>query len=270
LVLIGLSCVYTFGIAAVLNTEFFQERYGVQLSLAAVTMVASVPIGIWQLVGSWRSLSAIGTSRGSRLRLARFCGRILIALLAVWASVDATHKFVDAYASLVKVVSASTRYTIRQGRGGPRGVLFTGEMAFGSAKALEVYLAEHPDVKSIELNSPGGSFQEASRIAKLVRQRKLVTFVRQECLSACTLAYSAGSWRLAMKTAKFGFHRAAGSSLVSERAVQAANERFAQELHIAGIDARFIAKILEIEQPQIMIANQTDLQSSRFVQGFIE
>lgn len=136
--------------------------------------------------------------------------------------------------------------------------------------ALMDYLRSRPQVRSIEFNSGGGSFQEALKIADLVRNRGLATFVRNECLSACTLAYSAGKPRIATANAKFGFHRAAASALTSSAEIEAANRDYAEALRSSGVDERFIDQALKIEQPRIWIPGNNDLKVSGFVGFFVE
>jgi hypothetical protein len=155
---------------------------------------------------------------------------------------------------------------------GDKGVLYTGSIEWGSARALEDFLSARPQVASLEIDSPGGNFQEASRIAELVKARRLATFVRSECLSACTLAFAAGRPRIAMISAKFGFHRASVSSLlVSNAALEdEATEQYARALRSDGVDGRFVDQAVKIVPPQIWIPGRNDLKVSKFVEYFVE
>lgn len=86
-------------------------------------------------------------------------------------------------------------------------VRLSGEFQRGMAQALEKKLADHPGVHQLELDSPGGSIPEGFAIARIIEERGLFTVVRNECSSACTLAFVASPQRRLDDGARLGFHR---------------------------------------------------------------
>lgn len=85
--------------------------------------------------------------------------------------------------------------------GNLRNLVLSGEIKTGDAKKLLAMLLDpkSPDFSSVIVNSPGGSVDEAIKIAKLVKS--LFTLVSVEpngyCASACFFIFLAGSGRLA-------------------------------------------------------------------------
>jgi hypothetical protein len=62
--------------------------------------------------------------------------------------------------------------------------------------------------RMVALNSPGGNVIAALQIGEFVRLRGWLTFVFNECDSACALIWLAGTPRMMMSNAKVGFHAA--------------------------------------------------------------
>lgn len=83
----------------------------------------------------------------------------------------------------------------------------TGDIGAGSAKALAKALAAHPNIRLIELESPGGFVREADLLVELIERNEMDTLVRGRCASACTEIFLAGKRRFAGPDARFGFHQ---------------------------------------------------------------
>jgi hypothetical protein len=95
---------------------------------------------------------------------------------------------------------------------GPHGTLMAeGTITPGTADLLEAALADEraADVAEIVLHSPGGSFDDASEMARLVRDRGLSTRVLPDgyCASSCPLVFAAGAERVADSASWIGVHQ---------------------------------------------------------------
>lgn len=90
---------------------------------------------------------------------------------------------------------------------GGKGIRMTGRIDHGATRRLETLLSGNAGVRYLELESPGGYVAEARGLVRLVRSYRLATYVRGECLSACTLAFASGSARHLAPGARLGFHR---------------------------------------------------------------
>lgn len=77
----------------------------------------------------------------------------------------------------------------------------------GIAEAFRQEFERHPDVKWVNLTSPGGLVIEGRRLRDLIYARQLNIYVRTACVSACTLAFIAGQERIMRKGSFIGFHQ---------------------------------------------------------------
>lgn len=265
-----LSYVFNSAFSAALSVSILRERYPLQLALLTLVMAFSIPVAAWQFIGTWRSFRNIKNLKRPWKQVVSICGCMAVALIATWTVVQLGARFVALYEAIHKVVEAPSRYVIQPSPKGRFCAVFSGEIAWASFQAVEKYLASHPEVTTLEINSSGGSLQEAAKIAKAVKKRRLATYVQGECLSACTLVYSAGHPRFASETAKFGFHRAIASRLTSEAAVEKSNADFATTLRSNGVDDRFVAQAMAIAPPKIWIPGNNDLKVSGFVDYFVK
>lgn len=68
-------------------------------------------------------------------------------------------------------------------------------------------LMEHPEVDTVIVSGAGGSNTPAYDIAHKITDFGLATIARNNCSSACTLLFLAGSDRRLEKGARLGFHR---------------------------------------------------------------
>jgi hypothetical protein len=188
------------------------------LSLATSFMLAlalswTVPlaVAVWQVVGTWRSATRNAAAR-------RAAGR-----RPVWATIAKAMLII----SVVSTLSQALRYGVPQfseayrivALGDPdipdfqirvmrknREAEYIGGIKSGAAEQLRKVLDRHPGITVLHLNSGGGRFGEAERMADLVRQRGLVTYVSASCESACTLVFAAGRERWIDPDAALGFH----------------------------------------------------------------
>ena len=108
-------------------------------------------------------------------------------------------------------------------------------------------------VKTVSLNSPGGSVDDAIAMSKLIRERRLGTRVASEalCASSCPIVFAGGVSRMAEKDAVIGVHQVfnGGTERPSpEQAMasaQATTARVARHLDEMGIGAQLWINALE-------------------------
>jgi hypothetical protein len=73
-------------------------------------------------------------------------------------------------------------------------------------------LMNHPEVDTVIVSGGGGSNTAAYDIAHKIIEFGLATIARNNCSSACTLLFLAGSDRRLEKGARLGFHRSTNSA----------------------------------------------------------
>ncbi|MGK6316086.1 ATP-dependent Clp protease proteolytic subunit [Neorhizobium sp. DT-125] len=108
-------------------------------------------------------------------------------------------------------------------------------------------------VKTVTLNSPGGSVDDAIAMSKLIRDKKLDTKVASKalCASSCPIIFAGGVGRMAEKDAVIGVHQVFNGSRerpTAEQAMaaaQATTARVARHLDEMGIGAGLWINALE-------------------------
>lgn len=89
-------------------------------------------------------------------------------------------------------------------------VELTGLIEPGSARRIrEKFATVESEVKTVSLNSPGGSIEDAIAIARMLRERGVATQVADGaiCISSCPLLFAGGVTRKAAEGATFGVHQ---------------------------------------------------------------
>jgi hypothetical protein len=264
-----LAAIVTFYLVWVctLNLPLLVENFGWQVVVMAALLLAAVIAGVWQIVGTWRALGKVILRER---RLAGVLGRVMVLLIASVVAMWIVPAALETAQIIRGLATAADRYTILIDPARPNIVIFKGEIAWGSSRALAALLNDNRSVHVLELNSIGGSIVEAEKIASQIEARKLATHVGAICISACTLAYVSGAPRSASKAAKFGFHRFSASVLTSRSIVARLTLRYRQALLSQGVDRRFVDTALAIDPPQYWVPSARDLRLGGFVQVFVD
>lgn len=95
---------------------------------------------------------------------------------------------------------------------GTHGAAFAdGTIVPGTADALEAFLATEAaaGITELVLHSPGGSVQDATEMARLIREKNLGTRILPDgyCASSCPLVFAGGVGRIAAVTSWVGVHQ---------------------------------------------------------------
>ncbi|MCO5064373.1 MAG: hypothetical protein M9924_08135 [Rhizobiaceae bacterium] len=169
-------------------------------------------------------MHASGLLRGLRrptLRIPAIAGELLIAvaggiavgIAAAIALDEVEHREPPATPMQTEAVRASPAELARPMQFSPlgNGVLQAiGSIEPGTASRLAHELeARSPDIRTVSLNSPGGSLDEAMAMGKLLRESGLATEVPDGavCASACPLLFAGGVARSAGQRAAIGVHQ---------------------------------------------------------------
>jgi len=159
----------------------------------------------------------------------------------------------------------------------------TGMITPGTAARFKAEIDKRGDyVKTVVLNSPGGSVQDALAMARLIREKRLGTLVENDgyCASSCPLIFAGGVMRTAEKDASIGVHQvislpAAGAPLVEAGA--GASFNLAQKIsaecqrHLVdmGVDPRVWIHAMETPPDKIFYFTAEELTQLKLatVQG---
>ena len=126
----------------------------------------------------------------------------------------------------------------------PEGRLMAvGTITPGTADAFEAELAKRGGyVKTVVLNSPGGSVRDALQMGRTIRDHKFATLVEagETCVSSCPLVFAGGVTRQVGAKAKIGVHQVTPvpqPGVTAASAVDATQRVLAEcELHLRAMD----------------------------------
>lgn len=91
-------------------------------------------------------------------------------------------------------------------------LMATGTITPGISQSFATEVAKHGDyIKTVVLNSPGGSVTDALAMGRLIRERKFATEVEagKYCASSCPLVFAGGVERRAGNKSAIGVHQVA-------------------------------------------------------------
>lgn len=165
---------------------------------------------VWQAVGVIRASDVYAEHSGSRATAMGaqlgIVGLLLLTLSYALAGYQTTLAPLPAetFAERMARERAAT-YTLDVVDEG-RELRLSGLVALGATARLRAELDARPGINRVVLDSVGGNVYEARGLARLFRERGLVTRVERVCASACAVAFIGGERREIGRHARFGLH----------------------------------------------------------------
>lgn len=158
----------------------------------------------------------------------------------------------------------------------PGGVMSAeGSIDIGSARRFaEEIEARGEYVKTLSLNSPGGSVDDAMTMARLTRERGIATEVADGalCASSCPLLFAGGATRAAGEKAAIGLHQFyAALEMTATDPVQAMSDaqataaRIARYLDEMGVDPALWLHALDTPPQELYYLSREELAKYRLV-----
>ncbi len=158
--------------------------------------------------------------------------------------------------------------------GGGR-LMATGTITPGSSQAFAAEIGRRGDyVKTVVLNSPGGSVVDALAMGRLIRERKFATEVEagKYCASSCPLVFAGGIERRAGDRATIGVHQVAAIKTAAKgpprdemSIVQTISARCARHLGEMGVDVRVWVHAMETPHDKLFVFKPDELKSLALV-----
>ncbi len=137
---------------------------------------------------------------------------------------------------------------------------------------LDRYLGENPDIRTVVLNSLGGSMSSGRAMGEIITKFGIDTEVAGRCLSACVLIFIGGKHRTLDKGSVLGFHRSYlevpsideredPESLVADL-YDLGEVAALEDLHVMldrGVDIHFMLKALKHERNDMWYPTRAEL-----------
>jgi hypothetical protein len=225
-----------------------------------------IGLAAWQAVGIWRSATRRRIERraaGKRAfwpvvaKIAVCLGGLQLGGVLIKAAIP---QIIEATRMAFLGDPSIPSYTVRLINAAEAEI--AGGIKYGLARDLEKLLDEHSDIRILHLDSFGGRIGEGKKLNALIRERKLDTYVEVKCMSACTLAYAAGSQRILRRGAVLGFHRGAFPGSQPDDTTSGVEREI---YSAAGFSKPFIDRALATKNSDMWKPDSTELLSYRVV-----
>jgi len=151
-------------------------------------------------------------------------------------------------------------------------VEFLGEISKASMAELQQVLVAHPDVKVLQLTSPGGDRRALKSIVPTILAQERTTFVPLLCASACAELFLAGTDRVLGEDGAIAFHQSRVVSLGGGATAQylpqieaAANADLRQSLLDRGVAADFADRVLATPHEALWFPSTEELREGGIV-----
>ncbi|HXO67738.1 MAG TPA: hypothetical protein VN838_02140 [Bradyrhizobium sp.] len=153
-------------------------------------------------------------------------------------------------------------------------LMATGTITRGISEAFAAEVGKRGDyIKTVVLNSPGGSVSDALAIGRLIREKKFATEVEagKYCASSCPLVFAGGVERRAGDKAVIGVHQVAAISSTSAvprdemDVAQRISARCQRYLGDMGINLQVWVHAMETPHDKLFIFKPDELRSLSIV-----
>lgn len=230
--------------------------------MAVLIIAGLLMLSVWQVVGVTRSANR-HKQRGGKHHWAT----ALRVLLTVSVSYTVYVTTVDLYPSL----KAGLQFALKPEALPPHHITLladdqlelSGGLSSASLDDFEQALTEHPGVKTIQLDSDGGSLIVATAMARLIKEKNLDTYTNADCLSACSLVFGAGKERWLGERGRLGYH---GAFLYgSSGAPQLVVDTYRRALLDQGVTPEFVDRVMNTGSADMWLPTRDELRRERIV-----
>jgi hypothetical protein len=187
-VILGFSHLSIFG-----RWQSMPDSYPDIAALSAFSIIFLIIIPTWQLRGIWKAadhhIDHVGTILAGR-------GAQTVATLLTLLAVIRVAGVVGDVALMAPIALNTGIYRsniVVQKNG--REMVILGGFGFGLSGRMADMLAEHPAIRRVRLESWGGSFTEAIKLAELIERHKLNTYTGRRCINTCVIPFISGRHR---------------------------------------------------------------------------
>jgi hypothetical protein len=268
------SAVFAFALGKLIEIS---GAYNPRIVFGAIVFSWTVLIALaaWKIVGLWRWATRDMRESEKRGEMILWGGlvKILLGLAALGIAVDIKQgaaQIREAYAMAFESDPFVPDYALRFMRNGTE-LEIIGGFKDGLSNDLNQLLKASPQIAVIHLDSPGGRIGEAIQVQNLIQQRGLATYVADECLWACTIAFSAGKERWLASTGKLGFHidtpavsRAKVPNVPKKELLEAVDWAL---LSRNSLDPRLVERAVAMSGEALQIPSERELLTTGVVTG---
>jgi len=259
-----LLILFAIGVSAIFFRRADFDPYLILAYLGAIWL----GVGMWVLfhgVGTWRSASRYAenmSARGKSRRWAKLARMVVVGVavgsVALLASTGAP-QLAEGWRIAFRNDPAIPDFALRVIRAGTE-LEIEGGLKYGLASDFDKVVRASPKIRIVDLNSVGGRIGEAEKLARLIRERGLTTYVSWRCLSACTIAFASGRERWLKTGAQLGYHVGAFAGRESAAGMR-------EVLLRAGLPPSFVTRAISYSHQQMWYPTEAELLAANVITG---
>lgn len=215
------------------------------LSFSLVTF--AIVVGLWQIVGTWRSAKRYRQGGGSKIGAGIVQLLMAIGLLSMISNIvivaqDHLKRYESMQAESFEVYLSDDRETL----------FIDGVIGVTISDEVLALLEENGTITRLSLNSYGGDLNETFRILNAFAEyrkdgRQLTTYARGYCASACSILFVSGDHRVLAEGAQLGFHKLQAYVAVDADNIERLQEKVAHYFLRQGVSRNFIGEMYQAE-----------------------
>ncbi len=184
-----------------------ESEAAVTTAVIVYSVVVKLIIYPWQVVGVIRTCDFCIKSNTNKAWATAALGTIILSLGVTLVSILNTYQSLLIFKQdLIPKPSNQPGYSLELMKHKTL-LLLHGPMEIGITQQVSRIIKQNSTIAGIILDSEGGQVYEGRGLARLILEHKLDTYVRNECLSACTTVFVAGKRRILSMNARLGFHQ---------------------------------------------------------------
>lgn len=192
------------------------------LIYSLVVLAFSALVGVWQIVGLWRSAGRTWSETG------RLFWPAVVILLTVVGAINGAIYVGTAARDLVALVRSLddpvvTDYLVE--RTGEDHLWMSGALNDDSVRDV-IALLEDPAITLLRIDSHGGLIGPATRLARYVRDHEITVLAETMCISACVLVLAGSPRGSVYLDSEVTFHKAQAPVELTNRDYRLESERF--------------------------------------------
>ena len=250
-----------------------QENFGFNpwlvIGVLGFIWLTAIALQVFQTVGTWRSAGRYWREKRAEKKWSAawaILARIAVLLGVVALSAQLLRVGLPQLLEASRIAFLGdpgiADYSLRLTRDGTEAEI-SGGFKYGLGRDAEKLFASAPNLKVVHLNSGGGRLGEAIKLARLIRERGLVTYSSASCSSACVVAFLAGSERWLKAGARLGFHRENFAGIESTDAMR-------RLLTEAGLPTAFVDRAVAPESTAMWYPTVPELLAAKAITGVVD
>lgn len=227
-------------------------------------LLFSIMAWLWSIVGIWRSADH-HVARGGMsawATMAKFM--VVVGIIAMAGKLTTNILPQVKELTLIAIGNDPIGDIVIKVSANGQSVIVIGTLREGSAAEVQKILDAAPGATSLVLSSNGGRLFEAQQLARAVRNRNLDTYVKDQCISACTYVFLAGRDRAAAPNARIGFHQPSFPGL-DTNTQRSMTQDMMDVYRSAGLPEAFLQRIVKTSPEDMWYPTREELIDSNVI-----